>query len=173
MTGVAAPPRAPWPLVRVVSGGQTGADQAGWRAAERLGYLTGGWMPHNFRTEDGHHPEFAKRYNARALQNGSYQERTKLNIVESHGTLIFGNVNEPGSLLTFVTCKQMRRPRMVVSDADLLNVGELPLSTTIDHVRLWVYANDIRVLNVAGNRESKHPGIGALVESFLIGALKQ
>ena len=44
---------------RVISGGQTGADQAGWRAAKASGIPTGGWMPKGFLTEDGPRPEFA------------------------------------------------------------------------------------------------------------------
>jgi hypothetical protein len=31
----------------------------------------------------------------------------------------------------------------------------------------WIRENDIKVLNVAGNRESKSPGIGLRVELFL------
>ena len=29
----------------VISGGQTGADQAGWRSAKKAGIATGGYMP--------------------------------------------------------------------------------------------------------------------------------
>jgi Circularly permutated YpsA SLOG family len=32
-------------LDKVISGGQTGAAQAGWRAARAVGIATGGWMP--------------------------------------------------------------------------------------------------------------------------------
>ena len=32
-------------LERVITGGQTGADQAGWRSAQAVGITTGGWMP--------------------------------------------------------------------------------------------------------------------------------
>ena len=46
-------------LERVISGGQTGADQAGWRAARAFGIPTGGAMPKGFLTEDGPCPEFA------------------------------------------------------------------------------------------------------------------
>ena len=51
-------------LERIVSGGQTGADQAGWRAAKALGIATGGWMARRFLTEDGPRPEFRKLYGA-------------------------------------------------------------------------------------------------------------
>ena len=37
----------------VISGGQSGADQAGWRAAQACDIPTGGWMPFGFLTEEG------------------------------------------------------------------------------------------------------------------------
>jgi hypothetical protein len=47
---------------RIISGGQTGADQAGLEAAERLGIPTGGFMPKGFHTETGPRPVLAARY---------------------------------------------------------------------------------------------------------------
>jgi Circularly permutated YpsA SLOG family len=32
-------------LEKIISGGQTGADQAAWRVAKAYGVTTGGWMP--------------------------------------------------------------------------------------------------------------------------------
>jgi hypothetical protein len=58
-------------LDKVITGGQTGADQAAWRVARAFGIPTGGWMPLGFLTEtaDGKgaepHPEFADLYGAR------------------------------------------------------------------------------------------------------------
>jgi len=46
-------------LAKIISGGQSGADRAGWRAARTFGILSGGWMPRGFLAEDGPHPEFA------------------------------------------------------------------------------------------------------------------
>jgi Circularly permutated YpsA SLOG family len=40
-------------ITLVISGGQTGADQAGWRAAQACDIPTGGWMPLHFMTENG------------------------------------------------------------------------------------------------------------------------
>ena len=45
-------PAAAAPL-RVISGGETGADQGGMEAAIDLGLPTGGTAPPNFRTESG------------------------------------------------------------------------------------------------------------------------
>ena len=51
-------------LGKVITGGRTGADQAGWRAACAHGIITGGAMPKGDRTEDGPRPEFAELYGA-------------------------------------------------------------------------------------------------------------
>jgi hypothetical protein len=59
-------------LERAVGGGQTGADQAGWRVAQAYGIATGGWMPRGFLTEDGPRSNFADRYGARELPTSSY-----------------------------------------------------------------------------------------------------
>jgi hypothetical protein len=40
-------------IEKVVTGGQTGADRGGWRAAQACGIATGGWMPPLFASEDG------------------------------------------------------------------------------------------------------------------------
>lgn len=43
--------------VRIISGGQTGADQGALVAAKQLGIETGGWTPRGFLTEAGPCPE--------------------------------------------------------------------------------------------------------------------
>jgi hypothetical protein len=40
-------------LERVISGGQTGVDQAALRVAKAIGLATGGWAPLGWETEDG------------------------------------------------------------------------------------------------------------------------
>ena len=48
-------PEAAWTgkVVRIISGGQTGADRAGLEAGRLLGVATGGTAPDNFLTEHG------------------------------------------------------------------------------------------------------------------------
>jgi hypothetical protein len=83
-------------LDRVVSGGQTGADQAGWRAARALGIVTGSRMPEGFLTEAGPRPEFAELFGAVELPGGGYPERTRANVRNSDATVWFGNPDSPG-----------------------------------------------------------------------------
>lgn len=48
--------------IRIISGGQTGVDQAALRAAKRVGLPTGGWMPKGFLVEYDFRPDFAELY---------------------------------------------------------------------------------------------------------------
>jgi hypothetical protein len=56
---------------KIISGGQTGAEQAGWRAARAFDVGCGGWMPNGFLTDDGPRPEFAAQYGAAELPDDS------------------------------------------------------------------------------------------------------
>ena len=78
---------------KVISGGQTRADQAGLIAAARFGIATGGWMPKGCRTLAGPNPELAARFGLREHPSEDYPPRTELNVLRSSGTLWFG----PGS----------------------------------------------------------------------------
>lgn len=48
-------------IEKIVSGGQTGADQGGLEAAEELGIPTGGWAPAGYYTEQGKHKTLPNR----------------------------------------------------------------------------------------------------------------
>jgi hypothetical protein len=87
-------------LVKVISGGQTGVDQAGWRAAKACGIPTGGYIPKGFLTEEGFRPEFVERYGAVETETTGYQDRTRYNVLEADGTVWFGSQDSPGFKLT-------------------------------------------------------------------------
>jgi hypothetical protein len=146
-------------LGRVISGGQTGADRAGWRAAQVFHLSTGGWMPLGFRAEDGLHPEFATAFGARELSTDDYPARTRANVRDADATLIFADdLDRDGSRLTRQCCLELSRPCLVIRPSD---PGDPPATAS------WIAAHAIRTLNVAGSRESVAPGIGAWVERHL------
>ncbi len=67
-----ATPEEEWTgkVVRIISGGQTGADRAGLEAGKLLGVATGGTAPANFLTENGMcWPNPPNYYLAALLQN--------------------------------------------------------------------------------------------------------
>jgi hypothetical protein len=146
-------------LVRVISGGQTGADRAALAAARAAGIATGGWMPKGFRALDGPRPEFAQLYGVKEHASDRYPPRTARNVQESDCTLRFAtDWNSRGEVLTLKLCERYGRPHLDVT------VGG---DTTPAAVAAWLGTKAVRVLNVAGNSERTAPGIEAFVAAFL------
>ncbi len=149
----------------VVSGGQTGADQGGWRAAKAAGIPTTGWMPKGFKTEAGCRPDFADLYGAKAHRSASYRDRTISNVGLADATVIFncGGSFSPGTKLALSASREVSQPVLIV--------GTLPdiwiPSVDPEDVWAWIRRLGVRSLNVAGNRESSAPGIGVWVEGFM------
>lgn len=144
-----------WRLEQVVAGGQTGVDRAALDVALELGISCGGWCPKGRRAEDGTIPE---SYPLKESPTANYAERTALNVKDSEGTLILSRGSlRGGTALTKTFAERYRRPFLVV---DLHNA-------TTQQVHDWLEANSIRVLNVAGPRESSQPGIARQAAAFL------
>jgi hypothetical protein len=159
---------------KVISGGQTGADQAGWRAAKAAGLETGGWMPPLFATEQGQHPEYAELYGARALSltdytdlfgqvdwKAAYRDRTYLNAADSDACVWFGNPATPGGYCTERACQKANIEFYVVVNG---MESDPPLHVWLED---YTSCDEVRTLMVAGNRESKRPGIGVFTERYL------
>ena len=105
-------------LSLVRSGGQSGVDQAAWRAARAAGIPTAGWMPLGFLTEDGPRPEFAGLYGASEMPTAEYPPRTRANVRDSDGTLWIGPVDSPGARDTLRACRDLGRPALVIGEGD-------------------------------------------------------
>jgi hypothetical protein len=149
-------------LRRIISGGQTGADQAAWRAAEAVGLTTGGWMPCGFGTEDGPQPHLAARFGAVEHESAEPSARTVANVREADGTLVFADDHpSPGTALTIAACRAEGRPCRIVDPDRPIDVADP------GRVADWIIAEGIETLNVAGDRESQRPGLGAKVEAYL------
>lgn len=171
----AAAPWSAWPLQKVISGGQTGADQGALDAARWLGYATGGWAPLGYRTELGPMPWLAE-FGLVEAPTADYAMRTALNISDADGTLIFGDLTSPGSALTVRTCRRRTKPWRHVSInwplGETLDAGRFKISQgEIFDVRQWIVHHQIRVLNCAGNRETTKVGMHVATERFCREAL--
>jgi len=75
-------------LTKIISGGQTGADQAALDAAIEMGIPHGGWIPKGRLTEAGPLPE---KYNLQEMPSKDYLKRTQQNVLDSDGTLFFSH----------------------------------------------------------------------------------
>lgn len=149
-------------LDRVVSGGQTGADQAGLRAARSANVPTGGWAPLGWLTEDGPAPWLAE-WGLVECPDPGYPARTRANARDSDGTVWLGDWHSSGGRATLDACRSEGKPFMIVHQG----------VTRPSQVAEWLEAEGVRILNVAGNRESVNPGIGARVERFMAEVLRQ
>jgi predicted Rossmann fold nucleotide-binding protein DprA/Smf involved in DNA uptake len=144
-------------LERIVSGGQTGADRAALDAAIAVGMACGGWCPRGRRAEDGQIPS---RYPLQETPGTGYPERTARNVRGSDATLVLTR-GKPrgGTALTVGLARKAGKPVLVVD----LGTG-VPDAA---EVRAWLEREGVRVLNVAGPRESEAPGIHAQATHFL------
>jgi hypothetical protein len=149
------------PIRKIISGGQTGVDRAALDAALELGIPCGGWCPKGRIAEDGTiHP----RYPLQETSSSSYPVRTERNVKDSDGTLVLTEgPPSGGTARTIALAKKYKKPCLVI---DLAKDG------SPDTVTKWVQANRIQILNVAGPRESKCPGIHGRALEFLRVALK-
>jgi hypothetical protein len=155
--------------LKIISGGQSGTDQAALRAAKVAGLPTGGFATKGWLTEDGPAP-WLSEFGLVETADTSYPSRTRRNVAESDGTLIFDAVCSSGTALAHRECERQRKPfRCILLDKPAkgkpagLSVSAIPPKEIAD----WIKEEKIRVLNIGGNRESKCPGIGVLVERFL------
>jgi hypothetical protein len=150
--------------MKIVSGGQTGADRAALDFAIRHGHEHGGWCPHGHRAEDGVIPPI---YRLRETDSADYDERTEKNVVDSDATLIVVREAELSGGTAFTkTCAELQgRPVIVVCEPEGVSQGAAALSKFLER-------NKVRTLNIAGPRESQAPGIGKFVMELLKAALE-
>jgi Circularly permutated YpsA SLOG family len=135
-------------LRRIVSGGQSGVDRAALDAAGALGIAAGGWCPRGRIAEDG---RIRRRYRMLETPSAGYAQRTEWNVRDSDATLIVNRGRlDGGTLLTVQLARRHRKPVFVVQLGRRLRRAQW---------LAWLRRNRVRVLNVAGPRESKRPGI--------------
>ena len=132
---------------KIISGGQTGADQAALDAAIKLGISHGGWIPQGRLTEKGPLPT---RYNLKEMPGSGYAPRTEQNVIDSNGTLIIshGELTE-GSEYTRKMALKHQRPWLHI------DLNKTPAFKAATLISSWITENTIEILNVAGPRESK------------------
>jgi hypothetical protein len=148
-------------ITKIVSGGQTGADRAALDFAINHGVEHGGWCPKGRLAEDG---RIAEKYQLQEMLRSGYRQRTKQNVIDSDGTLILNlGKLESGSLATLRFAEKLGKPHLVMQLDE--GVGE----EAVSRVRNWLGQSQISVLNVAGPRESKRPGVYRLVRELLEG----
>jgi hypothetical protein len=139
-------------ITKLVSGGQTGADIAALDVALKHGFPHGGWCPRGRKSLEGQIPA---QYQLVETPSDSYLQRTEWNVRDTDGTVVFtlAAAATGGSLKTIGFAKKHRKPCLHLSQA---GGGSFPQAVQL---QAFVKEHGIKVLNVAGSRESKEPGI--------------
>lgn len=136
-------------IKKVISGGQTGADQAALDAAIEMGISHGGWVPLGRLTEKG---RLSSRYKMQEINAIDYDQRTELNVMDSDGTLLFSYGElKGGSALTKKYARKHLKPCLHV------DIKEISEYKAVEIIKSWLDVRNIETLNVAGPRASESP----------------
>lgn len=106
-------------IKKIISGGQTGVDQAALFVAVELGIDIGGWCPKGGLDEDGNciHNYYSFMHDTKIANP---EERTKLNIEISDATLIIvpslplSEKIKDGTLLTIDYVRAKNKPYLII-----------------------------------------------------------
>lgn len=138
-------------IKKIISGGQTGVDQAALDVAIKLAVAHGGWIPQGRITESGPLPA---KYILKETGSSSYADRTEKNVQDADGTLIISRgLLTGGSEYTREMAIKHDRPWLHI---DLSQMAAFQAAIAINQ---WILQNEIGILNVAGPRASKDPTI--------------
>ena len=140
-------------IIKIVSGGQTGVDQGALDACRWIDFPYGGWIPKGRKTEAGTLPPIYKDMVEHS--SAEYLPRTEANVVDSDATILlcYGKPTG-GTLQTARFAIKHKRPWFHVR-------LDKPMDSEVKECVEWLKEScpDNLVLNVAGTRESKKPGI--------------
>lgn len=139
-------------VVRVITGGQSGSDRGALDAARAAGVEHGGWCPAGGWAEGRPDPPgvLADFPSLRETRSADPAVRTRLNVRDSHATLVVRGPSTPGAAspgteLTIQEAGRLGRPLLVSAGDD-------------EQVRAWL--RDVGrnlTLHVAGPRASEDP----------------
>lgn len=160
--------------MRVISGGQTGVDEAALAAAKVVGWETGGTMPPRFLTCRGPAPWMAAKYGVVACDfvgsvAAAYAHRSRLNVDAADATLVVRLHASTGTDRTIGYCAtgqwggaatpapKPHRPCLVIT-----HLGDVEGQAA--RLAAFLKEHGVRTLNVAGHRD---PDLRASVGCFL------
>lgn len=178
------PVEPPKPLRTVIAGGQTGVDQAAWRAARLEGILIGGWCPPRLDIGNGNTvpAEFSCQETpferSSTASDVPRSQRTIWNVRDSDAVLILRGLNsdqaciqtkppdtDAGTGLTIDFAKKFQKQFKICDPSK---------AEGVEDVAKWIQGGQIqggkkiRTLDIAGPSEAQEPGVGSTAEQFLL-----
>ena len=167
-------------ILKLISGGQTGADVGGLEAARLLGIPTGGTAPKGYKSAGppSHGAKLRDVYKLAEDASADYVPRTMKNVDDAAATIAFLLKNSPGTGKTIGYAQTGRwqhgnptaglhvgghRPVLVLDKADSESAAKA--------IEDMLTKLNPQTLNVAGHREGSMPGLEQAVKRALMRAL--
>ena len=162
-------------LAKVISGGQTGVDQAALRAAQASGIATGGWCPPGRESEAGPILDRFPLQETPAERSPDAPHvprslRTEWNVRDADGALILTRRREgdaagdAGSAWAEECARRYGRPLLVCDPTDAGSAARIVE---------WLRTAPIETLSVGGPSERTQPGIGEVAYVLLVEVFAQ
>jgi hypothetical protein len=149
-------------MIRIISGGQSGADRAALDFALAQGLEYGGWCPKGGWAEDFPHPPgvLAHYPRLRETPEDDPRTRTEWNVRDSDAALVIApsGIVSPGTAFTIECAHKHAKPLLVVDPHSPRAIAD---------ISAWLKQHpDLRSLNIAGPRASEAPDIYAAVRAL-------
>ena len=150
-------------LKKIISGDQTGADQAVLDMVIKLGIPHGGWIPKGRITEAGPLPD---KYRLKEMPTDSYSECIEQNVKDSKGTLIisYGKLTDD---LNYAREMALKHKRQLLG-IDLNQTIQFKAASLVND---WVQLRHIDVLYVIGPSASIDPDAWKHTANIIEGAI--
>ena len=130
--------------MKIISGGQTGADLAGVSVAKDLGFKTGGWAPKGWKTSNGPQQKLLESYNLVESEE-DYKGRTWENVRDSNATIRLAvDFNSPGEKCTMDAINYFKKP--------WIDINLLEPKSTREVIEFLILVKP-SILNIAGNTQ--------------------
>lgn len=138
-------------VIKVISGGQTGADQAGLAAAKKFGIPTGGFAPKGYQTSEGKNRTLLQKVYDLVESKGGYKQRTWENAKLADGTIRLAvDFSTRGEICTLNGINKYNKPHI---DINLRDIAEFE-TVLVRDCTSWLIENKIKILNIAGNTQN-------------------
>ena len=150
-------------IKKIISGGQTGTDQAVLDIAIKLGFPHGGSIPKGRITEAG---PLSDKYKLKEMPTDSYSECIEQNVKDSKGTLII-SYGKPTGDLNYARKMTLKHKRQLLG-IDLNQTIQFKAASLVND---WVQLKHIDVIYVIGPNASVNPDAWKHTANIVEGAI--